>query len=176
MDLSFASLSCFFMSQTLPEVRPTVKPTTGSLSAWPLKAELPSLTLGEKPEVRAGHWAGGPESLNRDYDLHQHTTLCRGKLCIHPPCLCQPLPPPPSSSRGGTPAFHLKEDLRRDDGSLQELAQECAGTQGTKLFREGDGHMAWVVVVTISSREPAIPASPAGQPGIHTRAAWLFRV
>lgn len=37
----------------------------------------------------------------------------------------------------GPPAFHLKEDLRRDDGSLQELAQECAGTQGTKLFREG---------------------------------------
>lgn len=76
----------------------------------------------------------------------------------------------------GPPAFHLKEDLRRDDGSLQELAQECAGTQGTKLFREGDGNMAWVVVVTISNREPAIPESPAGQPGIHTRAAWLFRV
>lgn len=37
------------------------------------------------------------------------------------------------------PEFHLKEDLRRDDGSLQELAQECTGTQGTKLSREGDG-------------------------------------
>lgn len=40
----------------------------------------------------------------------------------------------------GPPAFHLKEDLRRDDGSLQELAQECAGTRDETLQRGGWQH------------------------------------
>lgn len=59
----------------------------------------------------------------------------------------------------GPPAFHLKEDLRRDDGSLQELAQECTGTQGTKLFREGDGNMVgwWLSLFQIGSQPSQHP-------------------
>lgn len=64
-----------------------VKYMTGNLSAWLLRGEPPSLTLGKKPEVRAGHWAGGPEILNLDFDSHQHTASALSQLCIHPACL-----------------------------------------------------------------------------------------
>lgn len=43
---------------------------------------------------------------------------------------------------------------------MQELAQECNGTQGMELSREGDGDITWVVTVTILNREPATLTSP----------------
>lgn len=82
--------------QTLPEVRPTVKRETGNPSAWLLEVGPPSLTLGQKPEARAGRWAGRPEVLRFSPERSAPPAIHPGYILLV--CLL------PSSSRGGTPS------------------------------------------------------------------------